>query len=204
MKRNLFLLVAVLGLCSCAVSRKNISPGRDIIGAFTDTAFLNYCLERFDANADERLTFDEVSLIDTVIVNFRGVASLDGIEYFRALHYLDCESNQIARLDMRRNESLAELRCGDNLITRLDVRRNPKLKLLYCSYNKIRQLDVRENPELIFLYCSHNPITSLDVGRNPRLGHLYCAHTLLTDLDTGQNPYLSHLAVPTPRSDRST
>ena len=64
-----------------------------------------------------------------------GLTSLQGIEYFESLTYLNCSNNQLTSLDVSANTALTELYCFSNQLTSLDISRNTVLTELSCSDN---------------------------------------------------------------------
>ena len=121
------------------------------------------------------------------------LTSLQGIEYFESLTYLNCIYNQLTSLDVSRNTALTELRCDGNQLTALDVSRNTALTLLLCSENRLTSLDVSPLTELKHLSCYSNLLKTLDLSRNTKLIHLNCISNELTSLDVSQNTTLTEL-----------
>ena len=209
---------------------------------FPDDNFRKYLLEIFDAAesattagngqtyifkadkaGDKCLTKNELeSRITHIYCKDWGIESLEGIEYFKALNWLDCENNKLTNAEMSAvtsNEQLQKtlrgLQCAGNLITELDVsgchnletlgciggkaklttlKVNPELHVLYCYNNNIGALDVSACTQLIELNCDYNPrIGALDVSHSPDLLYLFCQKTGLTQLDVSHNPKLRTL-----------
>ena len=159
---------------------------------FPDENFRNWVLAQ-DYGQDGVLT--EAEIAGVTYINFRekNIASLKGIEYFKALKYLDCNSNQLISLDVSKNTALTELYCSYNQLTALDVSKNTALTYLHCDNNQLTSLDVSKNMALINLCCSNNPLTSLDVSKNTALITLSCIYNQLTSLDVSKNTALSKL-----------
>ena len=122
------------------------------------------------------------------------LTSLQGIEYFESLTYLECVYSSLTSLEVSANTKLTELWCYSNQLTELDVRANTALTYLYCGTNQLTSLDVRANTALMYLSCSSNSLTSLDVSRNTALTDLYCDNNQLTKLDVRQNTELTDLS----------
>lgn len=74
-----------------------------------------------------------------------------------ALLDLDCDSNQLIRLDVSHNVALTNLSCEGNHLTKLDVSKNVKLTNLNCGYNQLDSLNVSHNVLLTRLECRDNP-----------------------------------------------
>ncbi|MEG2366271.1 MAG: leucine-rich repeat domain-containing protein, partial [Alistipes sp.] len=89
-------------------------------------------------------------------VQQKEITTLQGIEYFTALTYLDCDYNQLTSLDVSKNTMLIKLYCSENQLTSLDVSKNTALIKLYCSENQLTSLDVTKNTALTEFACSDN------------------------------------------------
>jgi len=245
MKKIFFLLLPfVVILSSC--EKKDDGPNPDDIVDIPDIEFL-YALinEGVDTNGDSLISYGEAEAVDTLICGFGtsscgdigapcdnvgginptygDIISLEGINAFKNLQYLDCSFNVLASLDVSNNIVLAGLSCGanelDNLdvsnnvlltsldvsnnlachdcatnqLTSLDVSNNTALTHLYCDHNNLTSLDISNNTSLTYLSCYGNGITNLDVSNNTALTHLYCGYNNLTNLDVSNNTALTHL-----------
>ena len=121
------------------------------------------------------------------------IIDLTGIEHFTSLTHLDCDTNQITKLDISKNLALTILRCGDNNLTNLDLSKNIALFFLHCPDNQLDSLNVKNNISLKYLACYMNKLTSLDVSTNTDLASLLCGANQLTSLDVSTNKVLSAL-----------
>ena len=181
---------------------------------FPDENFRNYVYNNIDKNKDGVLSTDEMDAVEEIRCPSRGIADLKGIEYFKnlktlicdsnelttldvskntALEYLDCYENQLATLNVSNNKALEILYCNDNELTSLYVSNNTALELLYCYNNELTSLDVSNNTALETLYCDDNELTSLYVSKNEALTSLDCSHNKLTSLNVGSNTKLLYL-----------
>ena len=172
---------------------------------FPDEAFRNYLLNakfyqstiKFDKDGngffseEERNAITSIGLADGY--NGEKVARLDGIEHFPNLKTLGCSRNNLASLDVSKNEKLENLYCSGNQLTSLDVSKNEKLEDLSCNSNQLTSLDVTQNIALKELSCTDNLLTSLDVSKNKKLDDLRCSKNNLTSLDVSKNPVLDWL-----------
>ena len=114
-----------------------------------------------NTNGDGYLSNSEIAAVTSITVNGRSIASLEGIEFFTALTYLNCSNNQLTSLDVSQNTALKNLDCSKNQLTSLDVSQNTALSTLYCNNNQLTSLDVSHNPSLKYFSCFMNRI-SLD------------------------------------------
>ncbi|MCL2866667.1 MAG: hypothetical protein FWF47_02785 [Clostridia bacterium] len=163
-------------------------PG-DAVVQFPDSTFEAVVREEIGKPVGDIMASD-VSGITTLYVRRLGIVSLKGIEYFTALEWLDCRSNDLATLDVSHNTALEELWCDGNNLTELDVSKNTMLTVLSCWINQLTTLDVSHNPALGWLACGENRLTTLDVTHNPLLHSLSCSTNQLVMLDVSQNPLL--------------
>lgn len=143
------------------------------------------------------------------------IESLEGIQAFKNLTFLDCSGHQIASLDLKNlsnlihlicgynqlcsidlsdNTDLTSLSCGHNRLSNLDLKNNPGLVNLICDDNQLGGLDISHCPDLQYLSCKGNHLSVLDVSNNVALTNLHCDDNRLTSLDLSDNPELVHLA----------
>ena len=181
---------------------------------FPDAGFRNY-LRSQSYGQDGILTEDEINGITNMTVGFKGISSLQGIEYFTALTYLYCTGNYLTSLDVSKNTALEWLMCDNNRLTSLDVSgstalthltcfRNPLTSLdasgctaltwLECPDNQLTSLDVSGCTALTDLSCSFNQLTILNVSGCTALTNLSCSYNQLTSLDVSSNPALTSLS----------
>jgi Leucine-rich repeat (LRR) protein len=90
------------------------------------------------------------------------ITSLKGIEYFKALKYLDVNGNDIEKIDLSSNTSLEHLDIGGNQISEIDLSNNINLETLDISDNKITQIDLSNNVNLETLEVGGNKLASLN------------------------------------------
>ena len=160
---------------------------------FPDANFRKFVKDNFDKNSDGVLTDAEIAEVTSISVNGSGIKTLEGIDFFTALTYLDCYFNQLTSLDVSKNTALQSLICFSNQLTSLDVSKNTELTTLDCGTNQLTSLDVSKNTALTHLYCKENQLTSLDVSKNTNLKGLYCQSNKLTSLDVTKNTALKYL-----------
>ena len=160
---------------------------------FPDENFRAYVADNFDASGDGKLSESERNAITEMNVSDMGISSLKGIEFFPALEWLECGSNNLTSPDVSQNTALERLECYSNNLTSLDVSQNTALEWLICGSNSLTSLDVSQNTALKYLYCGSNNLTSLDVSHNTALRDLYCQSNNLTSLDVSHNRALTYL-----------
>ena len=150
---------------------------------FPDDAFRAYVSAAFDTNGDGMLSEEERNDALFIDVSSRGIRSLQGIEFFPELWYLNCPSNELTSLDVSGNASLTELYCYGNSLTSLDISSCVALTSLSCDNNSLTSLDISSCAALTYLACSENSLTSLDASGNSLMKWLYCYGNSLTSLD---------------------
>ena len=143
----------------------------------------------------EQILFKDVAYITTLQINYRNSTStsLQGIEFFKSLEILECESPLLTSLDVSANTALKELYCRNNLFASLDVSANTALEVLNCDGGTLASLDVSANTALKELYCGDNQLTSLDVSGCTALEVLNCGGGTLASLDMSRNTALKEL-----------
>ena len=123
--------------------------------SFPDERFRAAVAESCDANGDGVLT--EAEIAATALLEVRGAASLEGIEFFTGLTGLDCSGCDIRTLDVSRNTALEALNCSGNGMTALTLGSNPALKALLAQGNRLTSLDISGCPQLVALIGSGEP-----------------------------------------------
>ena len=163
---------------------------------FPDTNFREYIASTaasIDKNQDGVLSDSELSEQFAMSLGSRNIASLQGIEYFTALRYLDCRNNQLTTLDLSSNTALIAIDCYSNQLTDLNIGNNTALTNLNCYDNQVTTLNLRNVTALVNLICNNNQITSLDVSNNTLLKNLTCNNNQLTALNIGSNNVLTDI-----------
>ena len=189
-KNILCLLVMLLStiLVACGGGGSNSSSTAfNVFEAMDDEEFINYCKTHgFDSNNDNILTLEEAAAVTTINfydASINTITSLVGIEYFKGLTSLHCDSNQLVNLDVSANTELTSLYCYSNQLKALDVSTNTKLTTLFCHANQLTSLDVSDCTELTSLECFNNQLTILYARTNIKLTSLGCNNNLFTVLD---------------------
>ena len=189
---------------------------------FPDAAFRAYVAANSDTDHDGWLTDAEREAVTVLYLGNKGIASLQGIQYFTELDYLECYRNNLSELDLSANTKLSYLCAYGNPLTELDLTANTVLNMLemsdtpslttlhvaglpYLDYidvsrSGLTELDVTGCP-LYYLECERNPLMSLTLGEKPDLTYLECHHASLTELDISLSPMLADAYLHGTRSD---
>ena len=139
-----------------------------------------------------------VKHLTNITAELHHISSLEGVQYFTSLTYLDCSYNNLTSLPTLPN-SLQVLGCGTNSLTSLPILPNRlsclnctncsltvlpnlpnTLKQLSCGGNLLTSLPTLPN-SLDTLNCSGNPLTNLPALPNS-LQMLWCSYSQLTNL----------------------
>ena len=143
-------------------------------------------------------TCSAVLTATSIACNFKSIANLQGIRYFKGLINLDCSGNQLTSLptlpstltwlDCSGNQlislpalpsTLTELNCYQNQLASLPALPST-LTLLECSYNQLTSLPALPSA-LTKLDCWLNQLTNLPALPS-MLTWLNCSHNQLTNL----------------------
>lgn len=127
--------------------------------AFPD-AKLRMLVSQFDLNGNGVLEKDEMEAVVKLNCSGQEITSLEGLELFTNLETLDCSSNNLTELDLRKNAKLTVIRAGDNpdLVSVLLPESLPSLQenaFKNCtSLTEIRiPANVTEIPDYAFYNC---------------------------------------------------
>ncbi|NNU76548.1 leucine-rich repeat domain-containing protein [Clostridium estertheticum] len=181
------------------ITNSNVISDTDITSKFTDDNFKRYVYSLIGKSYwDDPILYSDVKNIKKIDLCSdlfdSNESSLNGIEYFTELTYLDCTKKSIKTLDLSKNTALTMLRCSYSNLTTLDLSKNIKLTDLDCSYTKLKTLDLSKNTALSWLDCSQNQLTTLDLSKNIKLSLLNCYDNKLKALDLSKNIKLYWLA----------
>ena len=165
---------------------------------FPDEAFRNWILQNVSGASDGILTEEEIARVLSIkcrgdYFNRGNITSLQGIEFFTALTFLDCQYNQLTALDISKNLALTSLWCRSNQLTSLDVSKNTALLMLSCGENNLTSLDVSKNTALTYLDFYSCQLTSIDVSNNTALETFGCGSNQLKTIDVSKNTSLTGL-----------
>lgn len=163
---------------------------------FPDDVFRAY-VATFDTNSNGWLSNSEIAAVKEINHYYikDNIVSLQGIEYFTELTYLNLAYNyELLSIDVSKNTMLNRLDIHNNKVASIDVSKNTMLTYLNVSNNQLKEIDVSSNKKLEHLYCDGNHITELNIRNNTRLEALYCSENMLTELDVKPLTQLTHLS----------
>ena len=147
-----------------------------------------------DSDNDNKLSLSEVTAVDSLDIDNRGIENLEGIKYCFALEFLDCNNNWLTNLDVSGCTALMSLSCDSNLLMSLEVSDCVALTDLSCERNRLSSLDVSSCTALKNLSCASNRLSSLDVSSCTALKNLSCRVNRFSSLDVSNCIALENLS----------
>lgn len=141
-----------------------------------------------DENGNGEIEIAEtVDIYDLQIQN-SNITSLEGIQYFTEISYLDCSNNNISDLNLSGYYyNLSNLYCSNNNLTSLNLSNTPYILYLYCSYNQLTSIDLSNNLNTVInVVADNNNLITLNI-KNGTAG--------VNGLYIENNPNLSHVCV---------
>ena len=108
------VLSAMFLLANCFGKAKKVNKVNEAIVEIPDANFKSFLLENFDTNGDGNISLQEAKAVKKMDCSGKNIESLDGIEKFENLEYLDCSSNRLEEVELRYNKKLDRLICTNN------------------------------------------------------------------------------------------
>ncbi|WP_298150039.1 T9SS type A sorting domain-containing protein [Flavobacterium sp.] len=130
-----------------------------------------------DANHDGEIQQAEANQVYKLYVVNSTIASLEGIQYFNTLEWLECYNNAITTLDLTSMDSLEWVDCSNNLLTYVHM--PTTIAYLNCAFNQLATIDVSNSHWITDLVCSFNPQLQSIFVKNGS----YCNITLVEDFN---------------------
>ena len=149
---------------------------------FPDKAFRSAAAS-YDKNSDGKLSKNEADSVKEMNVTYKGIKSLQGIEYFSQLQILDCSGNPFTSLNVSQNKKLQKLTFNGSGVKTVSIDGLKELKGIYFIEGEVSKVNLTNLPNLEVLTCARNKISSLNLKNLPKLNHLSCADNKLTSLN---------------------
>ncbi|MFC0777246.1 T9SS type A sorting domain-containing protein [Flavobacterium sp. HJSW_4] len=149
--------------------------------------------QKIDKNNDGEIQESEALLISSLDIRKSNISSLEGIQGFKNLLFLECSDNKIATLNLTGLNNLQVISCDRNNLISLNVQQLTKLKTISCWTNKLTELNLDGVSGLQYLECSENMITSLDLMQCPDLINLGFYKNKISNLDLSTFSKLENL-----------
>ncbi len=138
---------------------KKATPPYEVVAineqSFPDQNFRLYISKNLDTDGNASLSNREIATVTSLSIDYQGISSIKGIEYFTELILLNCQGNQLTDLDVSNLQKLQRLGCYNNQLTALDLSGCPSIFQLYCSGNQLASLDISHCPYLLALVENH-------------------------------------------------
>lgn len=189
MKTELTFIIQVFSLLVCPYlnSQNVIIPDANFKSALISNGI--------NSSMDGEISYSEAEVVTTLALNGSNIDSLDGIEAFINLAYLECSDNNLTHVDFASNPLLIYLVCNDNVLSSLNLLSNSYLEVLHCNNNLLSVIDLTSNNALRSLSCSGNQLTELDLSNNTAITDLNCDNNYLTTIDLTNNSALNYLSL---------
>jgi uncharacterized repeat protein (TIGR01451 family) len=136
-----------------------------------------------DANANNEIEIAEAQQVGFLEIENSSISSLDEINNFTNLIFLNCEGNTITSLNVSGLTILTTLNCSNNQLNILTVNGLTELQNLNCQFNQLTSLDAGGITNLLNLNCSYNQIVNLNLSNLLNLEVLNCDNNALTTFD---------------------
>ena len=199
--RTKCLLLPLMALCLAGCHPEEDKSLRIDGQNFPDDVFRSYLTENFDLDGNGVLDEDEILAVDSINVRnhfsnpMSGVIyTLDMIDRFENLRYLDCYGHQIKKLDLSQNKALVYLECGHNPLANLNVSGCLSLRSLQCVSSNLKELDLSKNAALEQLTIGGS-MASLDLKGCELLEYLEVRSGQLTSLDVSSCTVLKSMGL---------
>jgi len=150
-----------------------------------------------DLNNDGQIQVSEALVVDQLWLMNKNIQDLTGIEAFKNIGILICNSNQLSTLQLSGLNKLYYLQCEQNNISSLQLSSLPALTYLDCSNNLMTDLQLTgtEFPLLDVFRCMNNPLlTNVDIHGMPSLDWCEIAGNYnLKKLNVSNSPLITKL-----------
>ena len=143
-----------------------------------------------DDNGNGQIEMAET--VEVYILNLQNsnISSLEGIQYFTEMDWLDCSGNNISDLSVLNTFSyFSYLSCSNNNLTSLDLSNFSSIMYLICSNNQLTSLDISslQDASIEQLIANNNNLITLNL-KNGRPDMVF-------QLNIDNNPNLSYVCV---------
>ena len=162
---------------------------------FPDEKF-RYQLNLKTSYGNYYLNQTRVDNVTELWISGKGIKSLKGIEFFKNLDTLVCDSNRLTELDLSNNHKLKWLSCDNNDIQTLIFDNPSTLTYLNCDNTQISKLDLSGYSKLTGLYLDKcELLEELTLTGCQSLNEVYIGSPLLKKIDLTGNSYLNKITI---------
>jgi len=136
--------------------------------AIADAAFEQALVDLgIDDVVDGSVLTSDAEMITSLVMNDKGINSLEGISDFTMLENLTVSNNQISSLNLSQNTLLKFVFAENNTLTSINLSNLSKLEKLAVSNNILTQLDISDNTALQLLQITDNTLGAIDISLIP-------------------------------------
>ena len=133
-----------------------------------DAAFEQALVELgIDDVVDGSVLTSEAEKVTSLVMNDKGINSLEGISDFEMLDNLWVNDNQISNLDLSQNTLLKFVYVQNNALTSINVSNLNILEKLSVPNNNLTQLDISDSGTLQLLEINDNTLGAIDISVIP-------------------------------------
>ena len=164
---------------------------------FEDKDLQKWVSKKVDKDKNGYLSQSEIDACTRIEDIGWDVCSLDGLEIFRNLEYLNCRDNRLKKIDISLPK-LKTLNCyGNESLEILNLTKFPELEECIAAYhNSLQTIDVSHNPKLKYLFCVDCSLTSVVFGEcNSSIEKLILNRDGLTSIDLSKLTGLTELSL---------
>lgn len=133
MFRKIFTFIVALSLFSQLKAQEVLIDPQ----TFPDENFRNFVATKLPHANPDFFTEEEAAAIDTILCTNSGIGKMQGVEQFKNLRYLACDSNQIESLDVSSNTALKVLMATSNQLSSLNIAGLTSLRQLRVDHNQL-------------------------------------------------------------------
>lgn len=199
-----FTILCGSEIIECIVRQTDAAHNKNV--ALPDDVFRAYVLERYDADKDGNLSFEEALAIKKLELYNQGISSLVGIEHMKNLESLDCDKNNIeGTLNLSGLTHLKEVNCSHNYYTTLNLSGCESLERLTANDNyreegwktlfSLKNIDLTGCKSLSVIKIDDNALEAMDLRDCVALTDLNCAINQLSSIDVSNCTKLKYLHV---------
>ena len=128
-----------------------------------DANFKAALVEKFDKDGDGEISREEANAVKEISVSNKGIKSLEGLQNFQNINFLDCSFNELSSIDLKHNPNLNILSIAHNSFSSIDLS-NVFLDTFICFDNNLKTIDLKAQTNLRSISCGRNPLVTLDLS----------------------------------------
>ena len=188
----LMVLTALPLTFSAVMASDDVPISEDI---FPDPNFRKYVHNKLDKNHDNVLSSQEIEAVTNIQCNAQDIGSLEGIQVFHNVNYLECNDNYIKEFNVNKLPNLEYLEIKGNDLTKIDISRHKKLISVEAENNRLTSFKIGSNKVIQSINVNLNSIASIDVSGASNLSVLRAQYNKLKKLSVSRNKKLTELDV---------